>query len=135
MASITVGELATVVNTFSLPSIVSVRASAPSQLSTSHLPLLFPRSLVLENSERSLTFGSSSLTVITFEICIVVEAVRQGNQDDTYILVRDIIDELQAEIEDKASDLKLDFYTIRETFETAGETAFFAVVANIRASA
>lgn len=133
--AITVSGQANIVKGFSLPSVVSVMSAAPSQVSTSHLPLLFPRTFVLENSERTLTFGSSSLNVITFEICVIVEAVRQGTQQDTYDLTRLIMDELQAEIESNAAALHLDFYNIRETFETAGETTFFAVVANVRTSA
>lgn len=133
--SITVSGQANVVKTFSLPSVATVSSSAPSQVSTSHLPFLFPRSFVLENSERTMTFTSSSLNVITFEICVIVEAVRQGIQEDTYDLTRLIMDELQAEIESEAAALHLDFYTIRETFETAGDTIFFAVVANLRTSA
>lgn len=132
---ITVSGQANVVKTFSLTSVATVSGVTPSQLSTAQLPLLFPRSFVLENSERTLTFGSSSLNTITFEICVIVEAVRQSIQEDVYDLTRQIIDELQAEIEDNATELALDFYTIRETFETAGETTFFAVVANIRTSA
>lgn len=133
--AITVSGQANIVKGFSLPSVVSVMSAAPSQVSTSHLPLLFPRTFVLENSERTLTFGSSSLNVITFEICVIVEAVRQGTQQDTYDLTRLIMDELQAELESNAAALHLDFYNIRETFETAGETTFFAVIANVRTSA
>ena len=62
---------------------------------------------------------------------MLVEAARQGNQDDVYTLSRSIMDEMVAELEENASALQLDSYNVIETFESAGDTAYFAVLAEL----
>lgn len=119
---------------FTMPSVATKLPSAPTQVSTGHFPVFFLRNLRLENMERSLTFGRGSLTVITFELVILIEAVRQGLQEDVYTLSRTLMDELASELEENAQAIHLDSYTVFETFETAGETAYFAVLAEVRTS-
>lgn len=134
MSSITITGQAATVMSFSMPSVQVQYPAAPAQVSTGMLPVMFTRNMRLENTERNLTFGSGSLNTINFEICVLVEAVRQGTQFESYELTRAIMDELAAALEVNAATLYLDFYNILETFETAGETVFFAVVAEVRTS-
>ena len=133
--SITVTGQVAAVMAFNMPSIVTKSPSAPTQVSTGQFPVLFVRNVRVENTERNLTFASGSLNVINFEIVVLVEAARQSNQADVYVLSRAIMDELVAELEENAAAISLDFYTVLETFETAGETAYFAVLAEVRTSA
>ena len=128
------GQVAKVV-ALSVPSVITKLESAPSQASTGQFPLLFVRDASVEMGERTMSFAAGGLCVIPFQICVLVEPVRQGNQFDTYKKVRTIIDELQSALENNARELHLDYYNIREDFEQVGETAYFAVIADVRTSA
>lgn len=128
------GLIATVMN-FDVPSVRTLYPSAPNQVSTSELPLLFVRNVKVTQLERTLSGGQSGLPSFTFQICVLVETMRQGNQFDTYVTMRRIFDELQAEIEANAELLGLDGYSIDEGFENSStDTTFFAVVADLRMS-
>lgn len=119
---------------FTMPSVNTLMKSAPTQVSTGQFPIMFVRNVRLENQERTLTFASSSLNVISFEIVVLVEAARQGKQDDVYELTRAIIDELVSELNENAAALHLDYFNVIETFESAGDTVYFAVLADVRTS-
>lgn len=127
------GQVAAVMN-FTMAHVATKYFAAPTQVSTGQFPVLFVRNVRLEKSERALNFASGSLNVIAFEIVVLVEAARQSNQFDAYELTRLIIDELASELETNAAALHLDYYTVLETFETAGETAYFTVLADVRTS-
>lgn len=127
------GQTAVVMG-FTMSHVATKYPAAPAQVSTGQFPVLFIRNMRVENMERNLTFASGALNAINFEIVVLVEAARQSNQFDAYELTRTIIDELVDELESNAAALKLDNYTVLETFETAGETAYFAVLAEVRTS-
>ena len=127
------GQSAAVMN-FTMAHVATKYSAAPTQVSTGQFPILFVRNMRVENTERNLTFASGSLNTINFEIVVLVEAARQSNQFDVYDLSRLIMDELVAELESNAAALHLDFYTVLETFETAGETVYFAVLAEVKTS-
>lgn len=133
MAITVTGQVNTVM-AFSMPSVTTKLSSAPTQVSTGKFPVMFVRNVRVENMERTLSFASGSLNTINFEIVVLVEAARQGNQDDVYTLSRSIMDEMVAELEENASALQLDSYNVIETFESAGDTAYFAVLAEVRTS-
>lgn len=135
MPRLTVTGLISAVTNFEVPSVRTIYPSAPTQVSTSELPLMFVRNVKTAQLERTLTGGQSGLPSFSFEICILVEAMRQGNQFDTYVTMRRIFDELQAEIEANAEILGLDGYSIDEGFENSTtDVSFFAVVAELRMS-
>jgi hypothetical protein len=135
MTTLTATSLVATVAAFDVPSVRTVHPSAPTQVSTSELPLMFVRNMKVAQLERTLTGSQSGLPTFTLQICVLVEAMRQGNQFDTYVTMRKIFDELQAEIEANAEDLGLDGYSIDEGFENSStDVSFFAVVADLRMS-
>ena len=127
------GQVAKVMD-FTMPSVLVKVQGPPTQVSTGSLPLLFVRNAKMSNQERSLGY-KEGLTPITFEICVLVEAVRQGNQDDCYAKMRLIMDEMHDALEANADAIRLDAYSIYETFESGTDSAvFYAVVGEISTS-
>jgi hypothetical protein len=135
VANLTVTGQVAAVMALSVPSVEVMSPAAPAQVSTAQLPVLFVRNAKIVMSDRSLSGGKGGLSPIAFEICVIVEAVRQGNQVDTYAKSRLIMDELAAAIEASSLSLRLDSCSIFETFESASnETAYFAVIAELSMS-
>ena len=134
MSELTVsGQVATIMN-FNMPSILVKLKGPPSQVSTGSLPLMFVRNAKVTSNELSLGY-TEGLAPITFEICVLVEAVRQGNQEDCYTKMRLIMDEMHTALKDNAALLRLDSYNVYETYESGSDSAvFYAVVGEISTS-
>lgn len=108
-------------------------AYPPQQLSTADLPTAFPRYPV-KNGETSGLTPCQSISRITCELVIIVEAGRQGSPPTNFIETLTLVDALDTALTANLYELNLDAWSISVNMELIGETPYHVVVAELEAS-
>lgn len=114
--------------------VVTKRSSYPSQISTSLLPLSYPRLPVTESG--IVTIGHTrGLVQATVDLVIIVEPVRQNLNSVNYEKCLDLIDALTTALTENASARGIDSWSILLDVEEYGEaTPFWTLVARVSGS-
>lgn len=109
----------------------------PSQLSTAVLPATFPRLPEL-NAEVAMFLGGMGLKSIACEFVIVVSPAAQDSSGNNFALTVTLLDALNAALTVAVNgddNLQyIDRWTVRQSLDEIGTTAYWTIVVRIEAS-
>lgn len=113
---------------------VTVVTHPPQRIPSGNLPLAYPRLPSGEQAAASFG-GDSSLDVLTCDFVVLTETVAQNLQITNYADCITYMDRLNAALKSAmAANNVIDGWTARMDIEEIGETAYWAVIATVRAS-
>jgi len=127
----TVVETSAKLTALKVPGVKTAKEFPPSVVSSAQLPYLYLRNIQTELDISTLSFAGG-WQAVSGELIILVGVSRQSTPEELYKLTRKLMDDLHAVLEENASDLKLENYTIREDFETVDTNSYFIVLCNFR---
>ena len=113
---------------------VTVGTHPPQRIPSGNLPIAYPR---LPNGEQAASAfnGADGLDVLTCEFVLLVETAGQESNVKNYADATTYMDRLNASLKSAmATNNVIDGWTIRMDIELIGETAYWAVIATVRAS-
>lgn len=113
---------------------VTVQAYPPQRIPSGNLPIAYPRFPTGEQAAAAFN-GQDGLDVLACEFVILVETVGQSNNVTNYADTITYMDRLNAALKAAMSaNHVIDGWAVRMDIEFIGETAYWAVVATVRAS-
>lgn len=113
---------------------VTVGTHPPQRIPSGNLPIAYPRLPSGEQAAAAFN-GADGLDVLTCEFAVLVETAGQSNNVTNYADTITYMDRLNAALKAAmAANHVIDGWTVRMDIELIGETAYWAVIATVRAS-
>lgn len=124
-------ETAAKLAALNIPGVKTSKEFPPSVVSSAQLPYLYLRDMSTGVDIESLSFAGG-LQSTSGELVILMGLTRQSTPEELYKSTRLMMDSLQTVLEANASNLHLENYDIKESFETVDTSVYFIVLCTFR---